>query len=140
MMKNNLTLLLFLLTFLVSCKNSDDDTALLNYPEGIELVDVDSENDCSLPACSSDRIVRLKAEDVQGTIIENDSGEYIVRYSYPIDTQITFYFCNLPEDFKINNLEVEFDGEAIDACGARPFLGFGGEQVYSLRLQSIREL
>ncbi len=59
-----------------------------------------------------------------------------MKYSYPIDTQLLFYFCDLPSEFRVDGLEIKFDGELVDACGIKtPF--FAGQEFYFVRLDEI---
>jgi hypothetical protein len=123
------------LVLLASCVKMDSEE-LRNFPEGISLVDSESENDCSLPRCSEDRIVRLIADGVEGVLVKDSDDEFYVKYTYPIDTQLQFYFCDLPLEFRVDGLEIRFDGQLIDACGIKTPI-FGGQQFYLVRLADI---
>lgn len=129
------TLLLYLAIVLSNCK--EEPVSIGNYPEGIRIFDNESINDCSLPACSSDRIVRLKAKNVNGTILESIvSDNFLVSYTYTFDSYITFRFCNLPDEFKEDGLEVRFDGELLDPCGVY-VRSWPEEETYILKITKI---
>ncbi len=135
-MKLKLFLLLFPTFCLLFCKRESEATR--NYPEGIVIIDLETENDCSLPECSDGRIIRLMADNVEGQIYLDPNGDFAIRYSYPIDTRIELYFCNLPDEFKEEGLAVIFDGEIMDACGIRDPV-VGGQKNYLVQLANIEK-
>ena len=131
-------LLFFILIFIASCKE-DDGVHEYGYPQGISIVDMDTPNDCTLHECSEDRIVRLVADDVKGEIFKSSStGIHAVSYTFTIDSKISLYFCNLPDDFKVEGMKVSFSGELLDACGyIEPI--WPVEETYMVRLSDIEE-
>ena len=116
---------------------SKESASEFGYPRGIFVGEMESENDCSLPACSQDRIIRLVANDVNGKVFRDiTSDQYGVSYTYSFDSFIIFYFCDLPEEFQEEDLEVKFSGKLLDACGIIN-ASWPTEEVYLLDLYEI---
>lgn len=110
--------LIFILPiFLVlSCDKKQVSLDGFEYPEGITVVDLKSENDCRLPKCSDSRVRRLKAKDVKGTI-SNDST---INVKWQIDQIISLHLCNKLDSSFIRTDRIQkvlFSGDLYDACG-----------------------
>ncbi len=110
-----------------------------NYPKGMHINDIESANDCLLPECSSQRVVRLIANNVVGKIEESVNGDFGISYPFTFDSHIVFYLCDLPDEFRENGLEVKFDGIALDACGYHT-ASFPIEEVYTLKITKIKKI
>ncbi|MEP7324302.1 MAG: hypothetical protein ABI761_20390 [Saprospiraceae bacterium] len=125
---------------LLSCGKDDLTPGGYGYPKGITIQDKTSINDCTLPECSEDRIIRLIAKDVKGTIhLDTIQHKYGVGYLHGFDAFVDFYFCDLPSEFQIEGLEVKFDGKLIDACGYyQPTWPI--EEIYILKVDKIQKL
>lgn len=111
-------LLIFMLPILLvlSCDKKQVSLDGFEYPEGITVVDLKSENDCRLPECSDARVSRLKAKDVSGTIY-NDST---INIKWQIDQIISLHLCNKLDSSFIHpdrTQKVLFSGDLYDACG-----------------------
>ncbi len=120
----------------VGCTKEDDE---FGYPNGIIVADIDSMNDCNLPDCSEDRTIRLLATHVDGKIFKGmNSGRYGVSYQYTFDSSIIFYFCDLPVEFQVEDLRVNFSGKLYDACGVINAV-WPTEEVYLLKLDNIHK-
>lgn len=134
-MRKSLVAKVFVIVCIVAgCTKEDDE---FGYPNGIIVGDMDSMNDCSLPDCSEDRIVRLLATNVDGKIFKGmSSGRYGVSYQYTFDSSIIFYFCDLPAEFQVEDLRVNFSGKLYDACGVINAV-WPTEDVYLLKLDNI---
>lgn len=133
-----LLLILFMIVF-VSC-GKDDPKSGYGYPNGITVQDKVSLNDCTLPECSEERVIRLIAKDVKGTIhLDTLSNHYGVGYNYSFDAYIDFYFCEIPIEYQVEGLEVRFDGRLFDACGYfHPIWPI--EEIYLLKIDKIEKL
>ena len=136
-MRLELILLLMVNLCISSCDKNDDNNDF-GYPDGISRGDMESTNDCSLDECSDERIVRLQAKDVNGKIIEDLNGEFALRYSFSFDSSINFYFCDLPDEFKQDDLDIIFSGNVIDACGVREAV-WPVEEIYLIKLTKIEK-
>src|SRR5688572_6369374 len=106
---------------------------------GIRIHDMTLTNDCTLPECSDERIVRLIAENVNGRIQMTLDSQWVVTYPFTFDSHINFYLCDLPEEFKVDALDVIYDGKAIEACGIRT-PDWPVEEVYTLVLSDIERM
>ena len=123
---------------LLSCEKEDSKTLNGSYPKGMKVNDTQSINDCTLPECSDERVIRLIATNVKGKIVQDIFGQYVITYFFTFDSSINFYLCDLPEEFQEEGLEIVFDGNVIDACGVKEAL-FPIEEVYNLKLTKIRK-
>jgi hypothetical protein len=133
------SLLITLAILTVSCEKNDPPGGY-GYPKGITIQDKVSLNDCTLPECSEERIIRLTAKNVMGTIhLDTVSNHYGVGYHYSFDSYIDFYFCDIPSEFQVEGLEVRFDGKLLDACGYFQLL-WPIEEIYILKLDKIEKL
>ncbi len=130
---------LLLLISLLSC-NDDDDVVFCGYPNGMTIVDMDTENDCSLEMCSEDRVVRLDATNVIGTIqFDSTQNEYFIIYSFTFDSKIEILLCNLPLELQEVDKKVRFSGDVVDACGYfEP--NWPIEESYIVRISNAHEL
>lgn len=126
---------LLLLVMGIGCEIEEES----RYPPGVEEVDLNSVNDCSLSACSLNRVIRLKANNVQGIIRESTDGDFVLSYPFTFDSHISFHICELPVEFQRDNLEVSYDGLLRDACGIHSPSG-PAEATYILRLTRIEEI
>jgi hypothetical protein len=116
--------------------NDLTNDALSYPPAGLVDNDLTSENDCNLPECSDERVVRFLANEMQGELYKDENNDFKVRYTGGIDTSFELYFCDLPEAFREEGLLVNFDGQIIDACGVKnPILG--GQSIYFVKLTRI---
>lgn len=111
--------IIFILSIIILSCNDDDNKEELfgGYPEGMTVVDMHTQNDCSLDKCSEDRVLRLLAENVIGELFEIEQGEFIVSYPFTFDSAVRFYLCDLPPNLHQTGLEIKFSGHVIDACG-----------------------
>ena len=128
-------LVLFFFLCLLGC-DSEKSKQSGNYPLGMSINDIVSTNDCTLSECSNERIVRLIAKNVVGTIEMTLDSQWVINYPYTFDSSINLYLCDLPNEFKVNLLDVIYDGKAIDACGIRT-AEWPIEEVYTLVLTKI---
>lgn len=133
-----LLLFIVVLSFL-HCDNDNVKPLDGSYPKGFSVVNMNAINDCLLPECSPERVVRLNAKNAIGTIVKDLNGEYAINYTFTFDSFLLFYLCDLSEAFKINGLMVRFDGKAIDACGYREAI-WPTEEVYTLTLTKINKI
>ena len=122
-----------------SCDKNDDNNDF-GYPDGISVGDKDGINDCSLDECSDQRIIRLIASNVEGVIKESSliPNEYLLVYQASFDSSYKFYFCDLPDSFKVDGLKIEFSGDLLDACGIYEAV-WPTEETYIIKLISIDE-
>lgn len=105
-----------LLLLMLSCDKTQYSLEGFEYPEGITVVDLKSENDCSLPKCSGESIRRIKAKNVSGTI-SNDST---ISVKWQIDQTIRLHLYNKLDSSFIgsgSSRKVLFSGDLYDACG-----------------------
>lgn len=115
-MKATTTLLIFTLFLIFACDKKQVSLDGFEYPEGIKVVDLKSENDCSLPKCSTDRILRLKAKDVSARI----GSDSTINIQWQIDQTILLHLCEkLDSAFlqSIKSRNVLVSGDLYDACG-----------------------
>lgn len=134
-------ILIYLSLLLVSsCEKENIQYNLdgFEYPEGITVVDLTSENDCALPKCSDERLLRLKAKNVYG-LIGNDS---LIVIPWQGDGYIDLELCNSidPSQFKIDTSIVQkvlVSGDMIDACGLTDY-GWPTIELYSFNLKNIK--
>lgn len=131
-------ILIILISLCVSSCDKNDDINDFGYPDGITVVNMESTNDCSLDKCSNERIVRLQAKDVEGQIVEDLNGDFALTYAYSFDSSINFYFCDLPDNFKQDGLDIVFSGDLIDACGVKEAV-WPVEEVYLIKLTKIEK-
>ena len=137
-MKLELILLLMFNLCISSCDKNDDNKDF-GYPDGMSIGDMESTNDCTLEECSDERIVRLLAKEVKGKVFHGiNTGRYGLSYPFSFDSSIRFYFCDLPEEFKEEDLLVSFDGEILDACGVVEAV-WPVEEVYLIKLSKIEK-
>lgn len=138
-MKLELTLLLLVNLCISSCDKNDDNNDF-GYPDGISIGDMESTNDCSLNECSDERIVRLMASNVEGIIKESSlmPNQYLLVFQASFDSSYKFYFCELPESFKTDGLEIKFSGDLIDACGIYEAV-WPTEETYIIKHTKIEE-
>ena len=133
--------LYFILTafILLSCQKKDEDT-FGSYPKGVMEGDLVTLNDCTLPLCSEERVVRLFAKDVKATIyLDTLSNLYVAGYRYNFDSYLNLFFCNVPAEFRVHGLEIIFDGELVDPCGYfQPI--FPVEEIYIVRVSKMEKL
>lgn len=114
----SILLLVFTSFIFLSCDKEQLSLDGFEYPKGIKVVDLKRGNDCSLPKCSSDRILRLKAKDVLASIV-NDS---ILNITWQFDGYIKLFLCTKLDlsqfDFDANPApRVLVSGNLFDACG-----------------------
>lgn|SRR5690606_7685908 len=133
------TLFIFSIFLSFSCDKKQVSLDGFEYPEGIKVVDLKSENDCSLPKCSNDRILRLKAKDVYGLVV-NDS---IINIGWQSDGYIKLFLCNKldPSQVDLNLDEVPaviVSGDLYDACGTLN-LNWPTIEYYFFELKKIRQ-
>jgi len=72
-MKNLYLLLLFFIIVATGCNPTIEveEKPFANgrkYPDQVEIIDLNTENDCSLSNCSADRVIRLKTKRNEGKI------------------------------------------------------------------------
>jgi len=111
------------------------------YPIGITYADTTSINDCTLPNCSDERIVRFKVENLEGKIKKSvlEDSTYLMVYAVSFDSYLNIFICDLPEEFRFNGLEVIISGSLIDACGIREAV-WPIEELYYLKISKIEKL
>ena len=142
-----LKLLITLLAALIinaCCKEDTKPTDGKKYPVGITISDTTSINDCSLPECSVDRIVRLVANNATGKLykLATEDSTYFINYPASYDSYIQFILCELPQEFQldiVSGLEVKYSGNLIDACGIREAV-WPIEELYYLKISKIEKL
>lgn len=116
----------------------------VEYRKGIYVVDLVSDNDCSLPICSDRRVKRLVADGVKG-IIYNDST---LQIGLTMDSVIKLRTCNKIDSLLINKFGAEIpfvkiSGDIYDACG---FIDYGidyefpVEEYYFIKNYKIEKL
>lgn len=103
-----------------SCDKEENYYSLdgFEYPEGIAVLDLESENDCALPKCSNQRIRRLSAKDVYGLVV-NDST---INVTWQSDGHIKLHLCekitsSLLDTTGTDVQKVLISGDLYDACG-----------------------
>lgn len=144
-MKLELILLLMINLCISSCNKDDgNNDNNFGFPKNIIQQDLTSTNDCSLPKCSEDRIVRYIAEDVNGRLykLATEDSTYFINYPASFDSQLQIMLCNLPSEFQVDipsGLEIQFSGNLIDACGEREAV-WPIEEIYFLKLTKIEKL
>ena len=126
------------LIFITGCDSKSNPSDDL-YPPGMSVHDMTLTNDCTLPECSDERIVRLIAKNVKGQIQMTLDSQWVVFYPFTFDSYILFYLCDLPDEFQVDALDIRYDGKAIDACGIR-MDSWPVEEVYTLVLSKIERL
>ncbi len=137
-MRYKLFFVVFFLHVLLSC--APDRDGPYGYPRGISEILSEQENDCSLPACSKDRIVRMRAKNVKGILFwDSLNNRYGVRYAYTFDSYLNLYFCDLPDDIKQEDLSVKFSGDLIDACGVLD-VDWPVEKYFLVRIDRIKKI
>ena len=134
----SLKLLLIIISQIVLLSCNKNDSNDFGYPDGVYIADMETENNCTLPECSDSRITRLIASKVNGKIKKSNFQDsvYLMNFGFSFDSYITFYFCNLQEDYKEHNLEVEFSGQLKDACGKYQAI-WPIEEAYIIKLTKI---
>ncbi len=114
-MRTNYLLAFFTIIILFGCEKADE----FSYPYGFTIEDLESINDCSLPLCAENRIIRFRSKNTIG-ILEKSKQElntYFLFYPASYDSNYKFYFCNLPDSLKIDGANIRYSGNIIDACG-----------------------
>jgi len=143
-MKLKISLLLIIVSICVMSCDKDEHLTEQGYPEGIVVRDTISDNDCNLPGCSPERVIRLLAEDVDGKLYKSPTEDsvYFINYSASFDSQIQLILCDLPEGIHIegsSGVDVRYSGNLVDACGAREAV-WPIEELYFLMLTEIEKL
>lgn len=141
-MKLELILLIIINLCLSSC-DKDDNSSKYGYPDGVNIVDTTSENDCTLPKCSDNRVTRLLANNVLGKLYQLSPSDstYFINYAASFDSQIQFVICELPDEFKKDistGLDIKFSGKLQDACGQLTAV-WPIEEIYLLKLTKIEK-
>lgn len=131
-------LLIFVITIMLCSCTKQNNYEINRYPRGITEVDMTSPSPCFVDTCSLERIVRLRANDVKGVIRKRTIADdtYEITFTLGIDSRYTFIFCDLPEEYKIDNLHIRYSGDLIDACGIYNE-SWIIEEFYLLRLTDI---
>lgn len=129
----------FIILLSIAC-DKENDRLDGSYPKGFVENDLETINNCSLEECSDERIVRLLATNVKGKIsMDTSINAFTLSYPYTFDSVLSFYVCNLPQEFQQVGLEVIYDGKALDACGIREAL-FPVEEIYTLKITKIKKM
>ena len=110
------------------------------YPTGISIVDLTSENDCSLQKCSDKRIKRLVAEGVRANV----SDDSTLQIAMTLDSGIKLRTCEKLDSTVMQKLEkndrsVRFSGDGCDGCRILDYDYSIGEN-YIAKLNKIEEL
>lgn len=132
---------LFQMMMIASCSKDEIDYSItgIPYAEGIRVIDLVTLNDCTLPACSDQRIRRLEIDKVVGFI----SGDSTLQVNFTFDSVIQFHVCNMEAinlDFKSHiGAKVIFSGIAKDGCGYLYSI-FPVEEEYFINLTKIQFL
>ena len=136
-MKIQILFSIYLLLCFTSCEKVES-----NYPKGVKIRDLQTINDCTLSACSDNRITRLVANDVIGKVKKSPLHDetYLLSYGASFDSYYRFFFCNLPDEFKVNGLEIIYSGTLIDACDIYGEAVWPIEEHYILKINSIKRL
>lgn len=132
-----------LLLFAACKKSPPDNESGYDYPDGISVVDKATENDCVLPKCSDERVIRLAANDVIGKLYQMspEDSTYFISFAASFDSQIQFVICELDDEFKKDvstGLDVKFSGNLLDACGVATAV-WPIEEIYLLQITKIEK-
>lgn len=93
------------------------------------------------PDCYPKNQIEHEANNWQGRVIYFDElGQWTIRHHVPgtIDSFYTSVVCNMPDEYKIDQLEVIFSGYLKDDKGKiNPSTIIGGEEFFFLDLIDI---
>ncbi len=135
-------LLLAILFWSASCEKDDAKQYNLRgieYPPGLTVVDLTSENDCSLSKCSERRITRLVANNVIA-IVSDDST---LQISVSSDAGIKLRTCTKIDsaflgDWDTGIPRVKLSGDIYDGCGILDYDYSIGE-YYLIKIDAIEK-
>jgi len=128
-------------------KNDNDQESFKHYPAGISQIGETGKTDCTLDRCNADRKIILKADNVEGTVVNSidaatQEEKYYIHVAFPgaIDGYLNGDCCNFTDQLKLlDGQKVRFSGEYRDGCG-QLFQTVGGEEIYFLKLSQLKEL